>query len=146
MSEVRIARLGPGDDATVLAASSLFDGPARSDATARFLRERGHHLFLAYDGDEPVGFVSAVELVHPDKGVELFLYELGVDESHRRQGIGASLLRELETLARHLGCYDMYVLTDRDNDAAVAAYTSTGAEEDGEHLMLTWRLDPDASG
>jgi hypothetical protein len=81
MTEIR--RLGPGDDALVVAAGHLFDGPARPDATARFLAEPGHHLLVAYDGERPVGMVTGVETTHPDKGTEMFLYELAVDETAR---------------------------------------------------------------
>jgi len=55
--------LCPGDDGLVAAASHLFDGP--------------------------VGFVSGVEVTHPDKGTEMFLYELAVDETFRRGESGA---------------------------------------------------------
>jgi aminoglycoside 3-N-acetyltransferase I len=64
--EIRVCR--PGDDALVAAASHLFDGPAEHAATARFLAEDGHHLLVAYEGERAVGFVSGVEVTHPDKG------------------------------------------------------------------------------
>ncbi len=146
---MRIARLGPGDDEAVLAASPLFDDPARPDATARFLAEPGHHLFVAYhesgdgeDPDEPVGFISGVELVHPDKGVELFIYELGVAEAFRRRGVAAPLLDAFAALGRELDCYDMFVLTEADNDVARSFYASTPATDDGLQVMYTWPLEP----
>jgi hypothetical protein len=71
MTEIR--RPGPGHDALVVAAEHLFDGPARPDATARFLAEPGHHLLVAYDGERPAGMVTGVETTHPDKGTEMFL-------------------------------------------------------------------------
>ena len=43
-----VSALRPGDDGLVAAASHLFDGPARPEATARFLAEDGHHLLVAY--------------------------------------------------------------------------------------------------
>jgi ribosomal protein S18 acetylase RimI-like enzyme len=88
----------------------------------------------------PVGFVSGVELTHPDKGVEMFLYELAVDEGFRERGIGKALVTALRDLARRRGCYDMWVLTDQDNEAALKTYRTTGADESSEHVMLTWPL------
>ncbi|HEY8766609.1 MAG TPA: hypothetical protein VIP09_05015 [Dehalococcoidia bacterium] len=70
---LRLERLGPGDDARVLDAGSLFDKPADSAATADFLARADHYLFVAYEGDVPAGFASGVLLVHPDKGREMFL-------------------------------------------------------------------------
>ena len=53
------------------------------------------------DDDRAVGFVSGVETTHPDKGTEMFLYELGVDDSARRQGVGRGIaLAATRPLAR----------------------------------------------
>jgi len=54
-----------------------------------------------------IGFVSGVELTHPDKGSEMFLYELGVDAAARRRGVGRALVEALRALARRRGCYGM---------------------------------------
>jgi [ribosomal protein S18]-alanine N-acetyltransferase len=125
----------------IIAASALFDARARVDATARFLAEPGHHLFVACAGAEPVGMVSGVEMTHPDKGTEMFLYELGVAERHRGRGIGRRLVSALADLAREAGCYGMWVLADVENAAAPAAYRAAGAEADSAQRMLTWTFD-----
>jgi ribosomal protein S18 acetylase RimI-like enzyme len=139
---LHIARLGPGDEDRVLAAGLLFDAPPRPEAVRRFFADPNHHLLLASAGGKAVGFVSGVELTHPDKGTEMFLYELAVDESHRRQGVGAALAKALRDLARERGCYDMWVLTDDDNEAALGAYRKSGATEESRHVMLTWPIEP----
>ena len=139
MTEIRA--MGPGDDEEVLAASHLFDGPARPDATARFLAEPGHHLLLAYEEDRPdraVGMVTGVETTHPDKGTEMFLYELGVDEAARGRGVGRALVTALADLARDRGCYGMWVLTDDDNPAAVRAYTAAGGTPEPLTRLVVW--------
>jgi GNAT superfamily N-acetyltransferase len=136
-----IRRMEPGDDAKVVAAGHLFDGPARPDATARFLSEPGHHLLLAYDEDRPdhpVGMVTGVETTHPDKGTEMFLYELAVDEAAQGRGIGRSLVTALADLARDRGCYGMWVLTDDANPAAVQAYTAAGGTPEPLTRLIAW--------
>jgi aminoglycoside 3-N-acetyltransferase I len=110
-------------------------------ATRRFLAEPGHHLLVAYDRDQrPVGFVSGVETTHPDKGTEMFLYELAVDEPARRRGIGRTLVEALAAVARERGCYGMFVFTDDDNVAALATYRRAGAREASRPVMLDWDL------
>ena len=143
---VQIVQLGPGDEERVREASGLFDGPSREDATHRFLREPGHHLLVAYADEMPVGFVSGVEVTHPDKGTEMMLYELGVDEGFRRRGIGRSLVRALGGLARDRGCQNMFVLTDVDNEAALATYAADGAEREDGIVMFTWDPPPPVDG
>jgi [ribosomal protein S18]-alanine N-acetyltransferase len=122
----------------LLAASHLFDHPTKREWAQRFLSEPTHHLLLARSGGEIAGFVSGVELTHPDKGTEMFLYELAVADAHQNRGIGRALVRALGDLARERGCYDMWVLTERDNPAALKAYRAGGASEESDHVMLVW--------
>jgi len=130
--------LRPGDDGLVAAASHLFDGPALPDATARFLAEPGHHLLVAYRDERPVGFVSGVEVTHPDKGTEMFLYELAVDEPFRRRGIGRALVEGLADVAKAAGCYGMWVITEDDNAAARATYEGTGGVPETRQVVEVW--------
>jgi ribosomal protein S18 acetylase RimI-like enzyme len=134
--EIRVCR--PGDAGLVAAASHLFDGPARPDATQRFLADQGHHLLIAYNDGAAVGFVSGVELTHPDKGTEMFLYELAVDEPMRRRGIGRALVEALASVARDAGCYGMWVVTDEDNQAARATYEGTGGVPETAQVCEVW--------
>jgi ribosomal protein S18 acetylase RimI-like enzyme len=120
------------------AARALFDSPPDAAASSRFLVSDGHHLLVALEGDVAVGFVTGVEMTHPDKGTEMFLYELAVAERHRRRGIGTRLTLALRDLARERGCYGMWVLTDRDNRAAMATYVAAGAADEGVETMLSW--------
>jgi len=122
-------------------ASPLFDGP-RAEAHARpFVDSPDHVKFVAYEDGEPVGFVSGVLTTHPDKGTEMFIYELGVAEAFRRRGIARALVSALRDHAGALGCYGMWVLTDADSAGALAAYRDAGARPPTEHLMLEWELD-----
>ena len=132
--------LGRADLDAVVAAEHLFDRPAMREAAERFLSEPTAHLCLAYEDEEPAGFVSGVEMTHPDKGTELFVYELGVDERFRRRGIGTALVRALAERARERGCYGMWVLTDRVNEAGLATYRRAGAVEESDQVMLGWDL------
>ena len=136
---MHIERLVAGDEEKVTAAGALFDNPPTTEATGDFLGRDDHYLFVAYDEvGVPGGFITGVLMVHPDKGREMFLYELAVAESHRRRGYATALIRALEDAARLADCYGMFVLTDLDNDAALAAYASAGAGDDGRHQMLAW--------
>jgi len=137
---MEIRALGPGDDEVVVAAQHLFDGPARRDATARFLAEPGSHLLLAYVDGEPAGFVSGIEITHPDKGTEMFLYELAVDEAHRRRGHARALIEALAGLGRERGCTGMFVLVGDDNEAGRAAYRSAGGKDACQPVMVEWEL------
>jgi ribosomal protein S18 acetylase RimI-like enzyme len=129
------------DASKVHAAADLFDAPPLAGATERFLAQPGHHLLLAYDGDgRAVGMISGVEMTHPDKGTEMFIYELAVAPAARLQGIGAGLVAALGEIARTSGCYGMWVGTEPDNGAALATYRRAGASEEAPFTLLNWDL------
>lgn len=124
--------------AELTAAEHLYDGPARAEWAERFLAAPGHLMLIAYADGTPAGMISGIEMLHPDKGSEMCLYELSVDEPYRRRGIGRALVEALHKVARERGCYDMWVGVDTDNDPALATYRSAGAKDDGLFAMLTW--------
>lgn len=138
---VELRWVAPGDEHLVASADHLFDEPTRPDALAQFLADDRHHLCIAFVDGSPAGFVSGVAVTHPDKGTEMFLYELGVDDAARGQGLGRSLVSALAARARELGCYGMWVLTGTDNEAARRTYRSAGADEESVEVMLTWTFD-----
>ncbi len=137
---LEIQRINEGQDHLVIQAAHLFDKTPDTDATRRFLASDIHHLFIAFQSGSPVGFVSGVEMTHPDKGTEMFLYELGVDEPHRNQGVGTQLIQTLRDHARDRGCYAMWVLTDDDNAPALRAYSKAGGAQNASQRMLSWLL------
>ena len=101
---------------------------------------------MAHDGaGRPVGFVSGVETTHPDKGTEMFLYELGVDDPARRQGVGTLLVEALVALARERGCHGVWTATEPGNAAARATYARAGAREAPAHVIVEWELGTPAS-
>jgi ribosomal protein S18 acetylase RimI-like enzyme len=140
---MEIVVLGPDDADKVSEAAELFDNEPSPQATSRFVTDPNHHLLIAYDDGVPVGFVSGVEVTHPDKGTEMFLYELGVAEDHRRRGVGRNLVERLAGIASDRDCYGMWVLTDAANTAALATYERAGANREGDpQVMLSWRFSP----
>ena len=129
------------DAAAVHRAVDLFDSPPLPGATERFLQEPTHHLLFAYDEEgHAVGMISGVETTHPDKGTEMFIYELMVAPTARLQGVATQLVRELGTIARKNGCYGMWVGTEPDNAAARATYRRAGATEEAPFVLLNWDL------
>jgi ribosomal protein S18 acetylase RimI-like enzyme len=133
----------PGDEDRIVAAGHLFDNPPVPAALTRFLSDPTHHLLIAYSAGTPAGFVSGVEVTHPDKGTEMFLYELAVDTGHRHHGFGTALVRALADLARERGCYGMWVLVDDENAAAAATYRKADGDVESQPLMFSWRFKPE---
>jgi ribosomal protein S18 acetylase RimI-like enzyme len=140
--EVKLLAL---QDAAVLAnvAPDVFDDPIDVARADEFLADPRHHLAVAVDDGQVVGFVSAVHYVHPDKPrPELWINEIGVAETHRRRGLGTRLLHAVFAVARSLGCAEAWVGTDRANEAAMRLFAAAGSTEaPTDHVMFTFELD-----
>jgi ribosomal protein S18 acetylase RimI-like enzyme len=145
MDGARLTTLGPRDVNALLAASDLFDHPVRPEWAQRFLSTDGHHLVLAQDAmGRPIGFITGIEMTHPDKGTEMFVYELSVKESAQRQGVGARLVEAMRGIAVEQGCYGMWVATAHDNEAARRTYVGGGATEEENQVVAVWEWREDA--
>jgi ribosomal protein S18 acetylase RimI-like enzyme len=112
-------------------ADDVFDDPIDVKSTREFLSDPRHHLVVALDGGIVVGFASGVHYFHPDKPApELFVNEVGVAPSHQRRGVAKRILATLFEAGREAGCTQAWVLTERENAAALRLYEAAGGEEE----------------
>jgi aminoglycoside 6'-N-acetyltransferase I len=139
---VEIKILGRGDE-QVLAniAAEVFDKKIDKQLSSEFLSDLRHHLAVAIESGQVVGFVSAVHYVHPDKSPELWINEVSVTSTHRNQGLGKQLLYAMFEAGRAVGCSEAWVLTDRSNTRAMRLYLSAGGTEfPRDQVMFTFKL------
>ena len=139
---VEIRVLGPQDAPLLLGrvAEGVFDHAVDPALTHEFLNDPRHALCVAIDDGVVVGMASGVRYVHPDKPSELWINEVGVAPTHQRRGLAKAILAELLAHARREGCREAWVLTDDDNTAARALYTSAGGDAGSSQRMITFRL------
>jgi ribosomal protein S18 acetylase RimI-like enzyme len=138
--EYRMLRTGDG---SVLdrVADDVFDNAIQPALAREFVDDERHHLAVAIDDGIVVGFASGVHYVHPDKPPELWINEVGVAPTHLRRGLAQTLLRMLLDAGRTLGCAQAWVLTDRDNSAAMRLYESVGGDPGTrQHVMFEFQL------
>ena len=75
-----------------------------------------------------VGFLLAYFLDRADRDQQMmFLYEIGVAESHRRLGVGTQMITQLKAICWAQNVMKMWVPTGRSNVASTRLYASTGA-------------------
>ena len=118
------------------AAAGVFDNPVQASLATEFLNDPRHHLVVAIDAGQVIGFVSAVHYVHPDKAAELFLNEVSVAPTHQSRGVGRQMLQNMLGLGRGLGCRCAWVLTNRANASAMRLYAAAGGVEEPTPSIL----------
>jgi len=106
-----------------------------------FLADDRHYLIAAYADETPVAFLLAYQLARVDGPASMmFLYEIGVQEQHRRMGTGRALVEELKRLARENGCIKMFVGTNTSNEPAMALYRCAGgARAASDEAEFEWK-------
>lgn len=67
---------------------------------------------------------------------EIYIYDLAVLASHRRQGIATAMIQELKNLAKTRGAYVIFVQADHGDDPAISLYTKLGVREDVLHFDI----------
>jgi aminoglycoside 3-N-acetyltransferase I len=115
-----------------------YQGAVPSDTYLKTLLGKPHFIALAaLDGDEVIGGLAAYELEKFERArTEIYIYDLAVKESHRRQGVATALIRALQKIAKDRGAYVIYVQADPGDEAAIALYESLGTREDVHHFDI----------
>ena len=91
----------------------------------------------ALAGDQVVGGIAAYELKKfEQERSEIYIYDLAVLASHRRQGIATELIQALKHIAKAKGAYMIFVQADQGDDPAIALYTKLGIREDVMHFDI----------
>jgi aminoglycoside 3-N-acetyltransferase I len=144
-----IVRLGPDDLVPMNGLLTMF-GEAFEDAASYDAHRPSpdyHRALLGSDGfvalaavDERqvvVGGLAAYVLTKfEQERRELYIYDLAVASTHRRQSIATALIRRLQTIARDLGAWVTFVQADLGDDPAIALYTKLGTREDVLHFDI----------
>jgi aminoglycoside 6'-N-acetyltransferase I len=140
---IEIKVLKTGEESVLTSVTpDVFDDPINPSAARIFLADPRHHLTVAIDDGVVVGFVSAVHYFHPDKrGPQLFINEVGVDAAYQGRGIAKRLMETMLEEGRSVGCQEAWVLTDRENTAAMRLYAASGGRESlPDSVMFSFRL------
>ncbi|MEO5698858.1 MAG: AAC(3)-I family aminoglycoside N-acetyltransferase [Burkholderiaceae bacterium] len=91
----------------------------------------------AVSGGDVVGGLTAYVLPKFEQArSELYMYDLAVDEAHRRRGVATAMIEALRKLAATLGIYIIFVQADHADEPAIALYTKLGVREDVLHFDI----------
>ncbi|HMO76279.1 MAG TPA: AAC(3)-I family aminoglycoside N-acetyltransferase [Sphingopyxis sp.] len=144
----KIRRLGPADIDTMRDLNALYadafedhetyrrDRPG-DDWLARQLGKDAIILLVAEADGRVVGGLTAYDLPKLEQArSEIYLYDLAVDEAHRRQGIATALIAELQHIAADTGAWAVFVQADHADPPAIALYTKLGVREEVLHFDL----------
>jgi ribosomal protein S18 acetylase RimI-like enzyme len=132
------------DDVTALFNDyRIFYGqPSDRESAKEFIaaRIRGNEsvIFLAIDGEKPVGFVQLYP-IFTSVGMKRkwLLNDLFVNESSRRHGVGRALMNQAKQFAMETNSAGILLETAKDNHKAQALYESLDYEKENSVFFYT---------
>ena len=151
---VTIRRLEPGDGRVLrrlTEEAAAFDMGGKSGRSAaaeprapldtiparRFLAQPDVHLLVAFERDEPVGFVLGYELLRREGDpINLFVHEVRVRAGRRRDEIGRRLLEALWALGRDRGIGSAFVIAATDDRDALSFYRAAGGKRSRREMAV----------
>jgi len=115
-----------------------YGGHVPTDPYLVTLLAKPHFIALAaMDGTGVVGGLAAYELEKFEQArSEVYIYDLAVQERHRRRGVATGLIRELARIAKARGAYVIFVQADAGDIPAIRLYGSLGTREDVHHFDI----------
>lgn len=143
-----------GDDVDTLRAMLAVFGRAFEDSDRycgkqpdreyheRLLASDTFIAIAALSGTSVVGALAAYELRKFEQAVsEIYIYDLAVEASHRRQGISTAMINTLRCEARRRSASVIFVQADYGDEPAIALYTKLGTREDVMHFDIEVHTD-----
>ena len=115
--------------------------PPEDGYLAALLADPGFVQLVARDdGGRVIGSLSGYVLRKFERErAELYIYDLAVDEAHRRQGVAMALIEALQPIAKVSGVWMIYVQADPEDAPALALYGKLGIRENVFHFDVAVR-------
>lgn len=148
MPPISITTLGPDDVALMKALLTLFGEAFDERATydqaqpspdylRRLLASDYFIALVAVRAGKVVGGIAAYELrKFEQQRSEIYIYDLAVAATQRRQGIATALIEDLKRIAAARGAYVIFVQADKGDTPAIALYAKLGVGEDVLHFDI----------
>jgi aminoglycoside 3-N-acetyltransferase I len=95
---------------------------------------------VAMKAEEVVGGLAAYELdKFEQERREIYIYDLAVEDDHRRKGIATGMIKALRKIAAERNAYVIFVQADLADGPAIALYESLGRKETAHHFDIEVR-------
>ncbi|HMC11514.1 MAG TPA: GNAT family N-acetyltransferase [Pirellulaceae bacterium] len=121
--------------------------PLAAEARARLIpglvKHGGARVFLAYDGEQPLGVAICLVGFSSFRGKPLInIHDIAVSPNTRGKGVGRQLLAAVQAEASALGCCKVTLEVRSDNARAMGLYRSVGFKSsEPETYFWTQKVD-----
>ncbi len=128
MQPISIERLSTMDSRTLEQVRADFDDSDwQAERIREFLSDQNNLLIAAKAAERIVGLLVGHRLARLDsQRAQVLLYEIDVLPDFQKRGIASAMIERLKELAQATAACEVWVVTNRSNEAAMRLYRSTG--------------------
>ena len=93
-----------------------------------FISKENNYGFIAKEDNKIIGFAFGYVLSKPDGRKAFYFDSIDVLSSYQGKGVGTSLMSYVRDLSKSIGCYEMFLVTNKSNTSACKCYLKSGAK------------------
>ena len=97
-----------------------------------FILNKNSYGFIAKENNIIIGFAYGYVLLKPDGRKAFYFDSIDVINDGQNKGVGTQLMKFVGNYSKELGCYEMFLITQRSNVSACKCYTKAGGISEAE--------------
>lgn len=109
---------------------------------SKFIHNDNSYGFIAKNDNKVIGFAFGYNLLKPDGRNIFYLHSIDIMCDYQGKGIGTGLLSHICNFAKNIGCYKMFLITNRSNIPACKCYKKVGGvNKADDEIIYTYNLE-----
>ena len=96
------------------------------DDLKKFINGENNFGFIAKEDNKIVGFAFGYILLNPDGRKQFYLHAIDVMANYQGKGYGTGLISFVRDFVKNIGCYKMFLITNKSNISACKCYEKAG--------------------
>ena len=93
-----------------------------------FIEGRDNYGFITKLNNKIIGFAYGYLQNRPDGKKMFYLYAIDIEKEYHGNGYGTNLMNFIKDYVKSIGCYKMYLSTNKSNKAACKCYERIGCK------------------
>lgn len=94
----------------------------------KFIEDKNQLAFIAKKENKIIGFAYGYLQNRPDGKIMFYLYAIDIEKEYQGNGYGTNLMDFIKKHVKSLGCYKMYLSTNKSNISACKCYEKIGCK------------------
>jgi ribosomal protein S18 acetylase RimI-like enzyme len=96
------------------------------DDLKKFINGENNFGFIAKEDNKIVGFAFGYILLNPDGRKQFYLHAIDIMNDYQGKGYGTGLISFVRDFVKNIGCYKMFLITNKSNISACKCYEKAG--------------------